>query len=410
MLDSAPTDSHAQRRELIRPPQMQSISVPPSLVFDDLIETVGNTVRETAVDTEVMEDSLFFRYGLLSTQLALAPTTRTDNLLTWSALRNILGDSTATPRKSFCEAVAYFVKCALDLKDEQNKNVFMYLCDLHTELRDHVERNPSNVVCVRPIRFADKVVRYLLQPDVPSNWFIVLNSALSAVECLRRPDYKPEDIVSRLIRHGIPFRTVITGPPPAYRPPIFYFGLGYCQMDYKPTPVDYMAYERARDDFLRGPRGRVALMKGGIVWRLAMQTLHEDVVIAGPSESVYGSGTCFSDNDSGKHWWDDDLTVEEMDLICGVYKVFTGKGLQTSDQSWWPKHSAWEGSGADFGFWSASNEMWFQGRLAGIRKGTAELRTGGRWTNALCLHKLTRRFLKANESLAAKFLAGSPVV
>jgi hypothetical protein len=378
-------------------------------VLDDLIETVGNTVRETTVDPEAMEDSLFFRYGLLPTHLTLAPITQTENLLPWSTLRNILGDSTATPGKSFCLAVAHFVKCALDLKDEQNKSILSYLCDLHTELRDHVKQNPSNVVCVRPIRFADKVIRYLLQPDVPSNWFIVLDSALSAVECLRRPEYKPEDIVSRLVRHGNPFRTIITGQPPGHRPPIFYFGLGYCQMDYKPSTVDYIAYERARDDFLRGPRGRAALMKGGIIWRLAMQMLHEDVVIAGPSESVYGSGICFSDNRSGKHWWDDDLTVEEMGLVSGVYKVFTGKGLQTSDQSWWPKHSAWEGSGADFGFWSASSEMWFQRRLTEIRNGTATLRTGKQWSNALSFHKATRHFIKANESLAAQFLATSLV-
>jgi len=403
------TDSYAERRsELLRFPETQA-SVSSSHVLDDLIETVGNTVHETTVNPEAMEDRLYFRYGFLPTNITLAPITQTEKLQPWSTLGKILGDSAATPGKSYCQAVAHFVKCALDLADEQNKTILMHLCDLHTELRDHIEQNPSNVVCIRPIRFADNVVRFLLQPNVPSNWFIILDTALSAVECLRRPEYKPEDIVSRLVKHGIPFRTIITGPPPAHRPPIFYFGLGYCQMNYKPTTVDYIAYERARDDFLRGPRGQAALMKGGIIWRLAMQTLHADVVVAGPSESVYGSGVWFPDNQSGKHWWDDDLTAEEMGLISGVYKVFTGKGTQTSDQSWWPKHSAWEGSGADFGFWSASNEMWFQNRLAEIRAGTAILRNGGHWKNALSFHKATRRFITANESLAAQFLGRSAV-
>jgi hypothetical protein len=150
-------------------------------------------------------------------------------------------------------------------------------------------------------------------------------------------------------------------------------------------------------------------MKGGIVWRLAMQSLHQDDVIAGPSESVYQSGICFVEEGSGKHWWDDDLTEDEMNLICGVYKVFTGKGLQISDMSWWPKHSAWERSGADFGYWSAKCEEWFQTRLTEIRDGKKALRAAGTWSNALSFQRKTRRFINANEELAAKYLAGYPV-
>lgn len=52
--------------------------------------------------------------------------------------------------------------------------------------------------------------------------------------------------------------------------------LGSRPAGYKPDITDYIWYERARDEFLRGPRGRVALMQGGIAWRLARETL-EDV-------------------------------------------------------------------------------------------------------------------------------------
>jgi hypothetical protein len=55
---------------------------------------------------------------------------------------------------------------------------------------------------------------------------------------------------------------------------------------------------------------------------------------------------------------DDQLSEEESDLICGVYKVSTDMasvvlnclfflrislayGDQTADMSWWPKHSTW---------------------------------------------------------------------
>jgi hypothetical protein len=409
-----PTDSHPEHHADSNPAvtrllEMSTIPAPPSLIYDDLLETVGSTVQKTAVDVEAMEDALFFRYGLLTTRLSFVPTMSAD-LLAWPTLRNILGDCRATPGKSFCETVSHFVTCMLNIGDEGSKDALRELCDLHQELRDASEQNPLISVRIRRICFADNVIRYLLQPDMRSDWFVVFDNALSAVECLRRPEYKPEDIVSRLIRQGIPFRTIITGPsPPARRPPLFFFGLGYCQNGYKPTTVDYAAYERAQDDFLRGPRGRAALMKGGIVWRLAMQALHPDVVIAGPSESVYESGICFVEEESGKHWWDDDLTEDEKNLICGVYKVFTGKGLQTADMSWWPKQSAWERSGADFGYWSAKCEEWFQTRLTEIRDGKIGLRAAKHWNNALCFHKKTRRFLDINETLAARYLAGSPV-
>jgi hypothetical protein len=101
--------------------------------------------------------------------------------------------------------------------------------------------------------------------------------------------------------------------------------------------------------------------------------------------------------------------VEERDFICGVYKVFTGSGLQVSDMSWWPKHSAWQSSGADFGYWSAMNESWFQTRLTEIRNGVAKLRSGKQWGNSLSFNKKTKQLITANEALAKKYLAASPV-
>jgi len=46
--------------ELLCPPEVQPISSSRSFVFDDLIKTVGNAVREPTVVTEAMEDNLFF--------------------------------------------------------------------------------------------------------------------------------------------------------------------------------------------------------------------------------------------------------------------------------------------------------------------------------------------------------------
>ena len=65
-------------------------------------------------------------------------------------------------------------------------------------------------------------------------------------------------------------------------------------------------------------------MRGGIVWRLAMETIGdhaEDLVGHGPSDDVLRFGTPHLYN--GGEYWDDDITEAEMDLICGVYKLYS---------------------------------------------------------------------------------------
>ena len=76
----------------------------------------------------------------------------------------------------------------------------------------------------------------------------------------------------------------------------------------------------------------------------------------------------------GTNFCDDKLTEAEMDLICGVYKVYTGLGTQCADCSWWPKQSVWELSGLNVGYWSPDCEIWFQAHLATIHQGTAGLK------------------------------------
>lgn len=82
-----------------------------------------------------------------------------------------------------------------------------------------------------------------------------------------------------------------------------------------------------------------------------------------------------------------------------------GRGEQTSHSSWWPKHSAWSLSGLNLGYWAPHCETWFQKRLSEIRAGTATLRTGKQWRDALGMLKDTSRIRAANEKLAADYLA-----
>ncbi|KAG2064009.1 hypothetical protein BDR04DRAFT_952803, partial [Suillus decipiens] len=70
--------------------------------------------------------------------------------------------------------------------------------------------------------------------------------------------------------------------------------------------------------------------------------------------------------------FDDDLSEEEVDFICGTYYVYTSKCIEKL--SWWPRPQVWAGSGLDVGFWSSQCKDWFQKRLENIRQGVSRRR------------------------------------
>ncbi|KAJ6489176.1 hypothetical protein C8R47DRAFT_1071549 [Mycena vitilis] len=144
-------------------------------------------------------------------------------------------------------------------------------------------------------------------------------------------------------------------PPP--HPPKF-TGLGYRPVDFRPTIADYKIYVTRRDQFLTSPRGRDALFVGGIVGQLARQIVNEKNASHGPSPDVFKSGICLWDSRSEGAYWDDVLAEQDIDRICGVYKVATGRinkstqHPQTSKNSGWPKPAAFSSSGLNTGWWS----------------------------------------------------------
>ncbi|KAE9402071.1 hypothetical protein BT96DRAFT_782134, partial [Gymnopus androsaceus JB14] len=100
--------------------------------------------------------------------------------------------------------------------------------------------------------------------------------------------------------------------------------LGYRPKGYQFSIVDYHSYRATLEDFLRSPRGRAAILKGGLVARLAEDFITFESVGLGPSDDVLQFGHCQkSCQDPSLGYWDDELTVEELDLICGVYRVDT---------------------------------------------------------------------------------------
>lgn len=161
-------------------------------------------------------------------------------------------------------------------------------------------------------------------------WNLTMTTAAHAIMvCRLDPQLSEADLALYLARRGIPFRTLQKADTLVHlkegptrnlsaipkRPPKYIF-----------TMKDYTAYLEQRLVILRGPRSRVALMKGGYIWRTSITTVSLDTVLLGPSG--------LSDNpehffvvrlpQTGEEYVDDELTGTEMDLLCGLYTCYTG--------------------------------------------------------------------------------------
>ncbi|KAJ7658857.1 hypothetical protein DFH06DRAFT_990215 [Mycena polygramma] len=224
----------------------------------------------------------------------------------------------------------------------------------------------------------------------------------------------PREIIYHLLEHGVEFRVCLRASSskiPRPPPPPRFTGLGYRRVDYKPTVADYEIYVVLRDRFLTSPRGRAALFAGGIVGRLAREVVDEELASLGPSSDVFLTGLRLWDGVSKGAYWDDVLTEQEIDFICGVYEVATGRinrksdDIQTAQISWWPKPNSFTTSGLNTGWWSPDCDHWFEQRLANIKSGNARLYTQTEWKRYLKYYKKSRDIAVANERIAIEFLS-----
>lgn len=197
-------------------------------------------------------------------------------------------------------------------------------------------------------------VEPLLFLSYDSPWHLIVESPTTAMEIIRR-GWGPTkaDIARELVRRGIAFRTVLESRLTSPQPETPGVALGVFPFGYKPTVRDYLHYEQRRDHLFQQPYGRAALMMGGIVWRLAIESLGMEEVLLGPS---FTSGHHFQILLEDQSAVDDCLSSDDLDVICGVYKTLTSTlfslccmisfntapgdytDSDTSNSSWWPRH------------------------------------------------------------------------
>jgi hypothetical protein len=299
--------------------------IPPNYWCDDLLNFYGSeSCNESSLNVSPLDDNLFFWYGFDYTDTSFDNIQPDTNK--WEEVRKILVDRDAQVTSVLRAPIIEFVMQLL--AQPQPPSLSGSIWDLSdsspSSLRFHA--NPN--IIVNPMDFNVGLL-YSIEPvghHQPSDepWVLLVGSAAAAVQCLRQSWGPSRREVARfLVERGIPFHTrlALEFPTHLYKPSP-YIGLGWRAQNYRPDAADYAAYEMARNAFLRFSHARAALLRGGILWRLAMEALEPNDAVQGPSDHIIDHGLVILSS-NGVQYWDDNLSEDECDLICGVYKVYT---------------------------------------------------------------------------------------
>ncbi|KAG5649339.1 hypothetical protein H0H81_004465, partial [Sphagnurus paluster] len=220
-------------------------------------------------------------------------------------------------------------------------------------------------------------------------WHLGVTQATIALAICRLPQDMDEfQIAQYLLQRGIAFKTLQN----IKHARLFKAQRTFIQLPKRNSkhtfgPDDYNAYVAQRHALLKHPRGRVALMAGGYPWRLALDTVSFDTVLSGPAGWSENHSTMFTAHhpQTGKVYFDDALTIEEFDLICGAYVINNPNG-QPSLHSWFPLHSTWSDSNSVHNHWTPSREKGYADRmsvLASSSKGKGKPENAKYWRDNL---------------------------
>jgi hypothetical protein len=278
-------------------------------------------VVNTATSFDVL-DYLSTHYGFVSP--LLQQSSESVNREAWDNCMKALGrvaGSTNPPLPSFHKSIIHFIG-AFHSSEGPNS--------------DNFDAFPDNRVTINSGRLFDTITYFdhffVVLPHVfrSSSWSIAvydLPRALFVYRLLLKDRHTPTSLAHILLDEGVAFRTVL---PLAD----VHLKLSLSDIvtivpirlsDYVFKPSDYEVYVHQRAMILSSPRGRTALLRGGIVGRLAREHMSIDSACLGPSPSVTIHRIGFNITDKrGVKYWDDDLTENEINVICGLHHCYTG--------------------------------------------------------------------------------------
>jgi hypothetical protein len=169
--------------------------------------------------------------------------------------------------------------------------------------------------------------------SIACQWVLGVHSAAAALYVCRYILTNPVahnllTVANRLVERGIPFRTLL---PLNCSPRQVSFTQEFIPTSHRLvshtfTVADFETSMLQCQTVLSSAQGRAALLRGGIVGRIAKEFISNDRVYEGPSVEVTahrvgylvpsGEGICLCD---------DDLTEHEVAIICGTYSLYTSK-------------------------------------------------------------------------------------
>ncbi|KAG1889264.1 hypothetical protein F4604DRAFT_2015519 [Suillus subluteus] len=341
---------------------------PPSSFANDIYTYFGSSVSLSSRHTHIegFVPVLHYYFGYRSTAPTSAPTisflpaNEWIKMAKWDQLRKLLGDSSAEmgsitePQR---QCITKFIACFVNMKESDLNTIPPDLWDLGPL--------PSLQISHPYIRISrvqlSQCRYYIIEPRESPNlvfWTLAVLNPVTAVMCLRR-DWGSDmrQISLALLQRGIGFRTLQNmSVAPHYRRPLSElctYTLGHRRPPFNPLYADYIIYEQLRHEFMNRPRARAAFLHDGI-----------------STEAVPFGELLIGDGD--QTYYDDGLSEEEIDFMCGTYYIDHRDGPEIV--SWWPQPNAWNTSGLNVGFWSACCEDWFQGRLGNLREGVSRMR------------------------------------
>ncbi|TEB22055.1 hypothetical protein FA13DRAFT_1799272 [Coprinellus micaceus] len=202
--------------------------------------------------------------------------------------------------------------------------------------------------------------------------FVVVVDGLTLLEIIRNGWTGILETARNLARIGVPFSTARYYHP-STRPKIRSVpreGLGVLESD-TISAESYRHYEEHRDDFLRTPRGALALKEGGFIARLARDvvTVRTLTVAQPPSRDAAEYGRVLGRVREGDVIIADYVEHAEVDTILGRFlryesaNVQKGGAIVQKGVTIWPTMAAWDVMGVNTSAWNDSAEEWYRRKL-----------------------------------------------
>ena len=198
---------------------------------------------------------------------------------------------------------------------------FAPLWDLHPGLWSLVTQNPKFYYC--KINDDAHLLGVASKPLQSQFYLLLIPHACTVLQIFREDPQGILAIARSLISWGIPFHTVrcqTSKPKGLGWMEKESVGLGYRGPNHKFDDAEYAIYDKKKRDILGSRYGRVAVMSGGILWRLSKDVVDPKCITRGPTPSCMQNGASVASL-SQFHLVDDQLSATEEDVICGVYHI-----------------------------------------------------------------------------------------